>query len=666
MSGDAQSTDPQPPVGIDLGTTYSAVAYLDNAGRPTLIPNRAGDLLTPSAVLIEDGEIVIGREAVKGSMLSPESFAECFKRDMGADCFHRKVNGVSIPSEILSSLVLERLREDAERKLGSVRQVVITVPAFFDESRRKATQEAGHMAGLDVLDIINEPTAAAVALGYQLGFVGQSGTAEQSQARRLLVYDLGGGTFDVTLLEVEGDTFRAVATDGDVQLGGKDFDQRIAEHLATEFREAHGLDPLSDPEDAAQLLIEAQLAKHALSERAKTTVITTHAGIRMRHTLTREQFADLTLDLIERTESTTSLLLKSTGYQWTDVDRVLLVGGSTRMPMVVETLRRLTGKEPDQSQNPDEAVAQGAAIYAGMLMQGSESPLSKARLINVNSHALGVVGLDPATHRRVNAVLIPKNTPLPHHAAKEFCTAKDGQRSVKVPVVEGDNPRPEECISLGECVIRNLPTGLPKGSRITVEYRYAANGRISVAARIHKTRQSAQVEINRERSQPLGDLASWKARLRGQEPLAARPAGPGLPPPPRGAQAGENDRATLLKRLDENYRELGKATIKAQLPPQLARSQRGAQKAAQELYAAHQEAKKAESDRRNDSDSQLTIRLNAAFSKAKAAEEQMRVRSEFALLVLGRDCTNCGVRIPGTEKLVAEIERLRTQLQTAT
>ncbi len=655
MTGDKQENagTAQVPVGIDLGTTYSAVAFLDPAGRPTLIPNRAGDLLTPSAVLVEDGEVVIGREAVKGSMLSPASYAECFKREMGSDDHQRKVNGIAVPSEVLSALVLERLKDDAQRRLGDVRQVVVTVPAFFDEARRKATQDAGHMAGLDVLDIINEPTAAAIALGYQLGFVGNQEQAKREPPKRLLVYDLGGGTFDVTLLEVEGETFRAVATDGDVQLGGKDFDQRIVNHLAKEFHAAHGLDPLSDPEDAAQLYIEAQLAKHALSERSKTTVVTTHAGIRMRHTLTVAEFKELTLDLIERTESTTSLLLRNTGYQWSDVDRVVLVGGSSRIPMVVEMLRNLTGKEPDQSQNPDEAVAQGAAIYAGMLMQGSNSPLSNYRLVNVNSHALGVVGIDPQTRRRVNAVVIPKNSPLPHHATKDFCTAKAGQRSVKVPVVEGENPRPEECIALGECIIRDLPGDLPKGSEIVVEFKYAANGRISVTAKLPKTRQSAHVEISRQRSEPMEDLGTWKARLTGQMP-AAQPAGTTAKPP---------DRAGVLKRLDDGYRELGRMAIVAQLPQPLARSQAAAQKAEQELHTARDKVRQAEIERHNDVDPQHAIRLNAQLSTVKAAEEQMQVRSEFALLVLGRDCLAARARIAGCEKKLAELEGLRAELQ---
>jgi len=298
--------------------------------------------------------------------------------------------------------------------LGPIRQVVITVPAFFDELRRKATQDAGRLAGLEVLDIINEPTAAAVAYGYHHGFFDPAHAGKSDTPLRVLVYDLGGGTFDVTLLEIAGTQFRALATDGDVRLGGKDFDERLVNHLAEQFLGEHGADPRGEPQDAAQLWLDVQEAKHSLSQRSRTAVIVFHAGMRMKIEVTRDQFQDLTRDLLERTESTTSLVVKEAGLDWTQVDRVLLVGGSSRMPMVTDMLRRVTGKEPDVSLSPDEVVAHGAALYAAMLMnQGGSSPLAGARLLNVNPHNLGIVGLDVKTRRRQNVIVIPKNTPLP-------------------------------------------------------------------------------------------------------------------------------------------------------------------------------------------------------------------------------------------------------------
>ncbi|HQU42405.1 MAG TPA: Hsp70 family protein [Pirellulales bacterium] len=499
------------PVGIDLGTTYSVVAYVDATGRPTSVLNGSGELLTPSAVAFEAGEVIVGKEAVKGSVLEPDAFADCFKRDMGRQKFRRVVNGQEVPPEVLNAFLLERLKQDAERRLGEIHRVVITVPAFFDETRRKATQEAGRLAGLEVMDIINEPTAAAVAFGYHRATVGAAGLG---RPERVLVYDLGGGTFDVTILEIEGHSFRTLATDGDVQLGGKDFDERLVNHLAERFMEQHGADPRSDPRDAAQLWLDAQEAKHALSERQKTTVVVSHAGVRMRQEIARALFEELTRDLLERTQATTALVVKQAKLDWPQVDRVLLVGGSSRMPMVIHMLRELSGKQPDQSQSADEVVAHGAALYAAMFDQpsaGGEMPMFE--LVNVNSHSLGVVGTDTKTGQKVNVVLIPKNTPLPCRKKKKFRTARANQPTVKVAVVEGENKRPEYCIALGECVVRDLPRGLPAGSPVEVEYRYASNGTLSVWARVVSARQSAVVEIQRDGQRRLEDLETWRRRL---------------------------------------------------------------------------------------------------------------------------------------------------------
>ncbi len=476
--------DKQPPIGIDLGTTYSLVAYLDDTGRPVTVPNSAGDLLTPSALLFDDDGIVVGREAVKSWTLAPDRYIECFKRDMGNAVTRRTVRGLEAPPEVLSAFVLDRLKQDAEHRLGPIRQVVITVPAFFDETRRKATQEAGRLAHLEVLDIINEPTAAALAFGHQKGFLDLGASDAAARQMRVLVYDLGGGTFDVTILEIEGTRFRTLATDGDVFLGGKDFDERLVNYLAEQFIAAHGVDPRRDPQDAAQLWLDAQEAKHTLSERSKATAVCFHAGIRMRVDVSRAQFEDLAGDLVERTETTTSLVIKQAGLNWQQIDRVLLVGGSSRMPMIGQMLRKVTDREPDRSQSPDEAVAHGAALYAGMLMgRKTSSGQGSCELINVNSHSLGVVGLHPQTRQSINVVLIPKNTALPCRVVRTFKTARADQRSVKVTVVEGESDRPEACIALGVCVVRNLPPGLPQNTPVEVEYSYHANGRLSVSAR---------------------------------------------------------------------------------------------------------------------------------------------------------------------------------------
>jgi molecular chaperone DnaK len=642
-------------VGIDLGTTYSVVACLDPSGRPATVLNSWGDLLTPSAVLCDE-EILVGKEAVKASALVPDRYAECFKRDMGSPSFRGKIRGIDVPPEVLSAFVLERLKKDAEQRLGPIRRVVITVPAFFDETRRKATQDAGRLAGLEVLDIINEPTAAALAFAHNRGFFGAS--AAPGGPQRVLVYDLGGGTFDVTILQIEAGDFRALATDGDVRLGGKDLDERLVNYLADQFQAAQGVDPRSDPQQAAQLWLDAQEAKHGLSERTKTSVICYYAGIRMKIEITREQFEGLTRDLIERTETTTSLVVSQAGLQWPEIDRVLLVGGSTRIPAVRQMLKRISGRESDCSQSPDEAVAHGAAIYAGILARKGAAGQPACNVVNVNSHSLGVVGVHPKTRERLNVVLIPKNSPLPCRAVRSFQIAGPNQRSVRVAVVEGESHRPEDCIALGECIVRDLPPGLAKGTKVEVEYQYAANGRISVSARIPSVRLSTNVEIRRTQNHDLADLETWRRRLLGQPPAADQ----GFAPSVGEGAVDLNDRASVLKRLDALYLRLGQAAVVMELPAALARSRAAARAASLERDRAHAACQEAEQARQSAVSRAEIIRCDAHLSQAKTEQQQMQVRCDFSLLVLGRECVNAGFQPPGRDREVAEIRQLRAHL----
>ena len=253
---------PTIPIGIDLGTTFSVVAYLDSTGRPCTIPNAEGDLITPSVVLFDGASTVVGKEAVKAASMEPERIADFAKHDMGSMFYSRKVGGESLPPEVIQSLILEKLKRDSELKLGPIHKAVVTVPAFFNEPRRKATQDAAQLAGLEILDIINEPTAAAIAFGHQVGFLDAKGEARQREV--VLVYDLGGGTFDVTLMEIAGTDFTAIATGGDVYLGGIDWDRRLADHIADKFKDKHhGFDPRQDAAGLQRLLKEAEDTKCA-------------------------------------------------------------------------------------------------------------------------------------------------------------------------------------------------------------------------------------------------------------------------------------------------------------------------------------------------------------------------------------------------------------------
>ena len=295
-------------VGIDLGTTFSVIAHIDTQGRPKTILNAEGEPLTPSVVLFEKNSVVVGKEAVKAGILEPEQVAEFAKRDMGCDAFCKAINGEHYPPEVIQSFVLEKLKRDAVEKIGPFQKAVITVPAFFNEPRRKATQDAGQLAGIDVLDIINEPTAAAIDFGFEQGFLSAEGGAQKAET--IVVYDLGGGTFDVTVMVIEGNRYTAVATAGDVYLGGVDWDRRLAESLAQIFRDKHRFDPTANPIAHQRLRRAAEDAKRALSAREQATVVFEHGGQVLKTVVSRTDFEKLTADLLERTRLTVSNVLR--------------------------------------------------------------------------------------------------------------------------------------------------------------------------------------------------------------------------------------------------------------------------------------------------------------------------------------------------------------------
>lgn len=503
--------DSQRAVGIDLGTTYSVLAYLDGEGRPVTVRSSEGDLTTPSVVLFDGGAVIVGKEAVKAISREAERVADCAKRDVGLRAYHKSVNGKQLPPEVIQAYVLKKLKDDASHQIGAFREAVITVPAYFDEVRRKATQDAGYMAGLDVLDIINEPLAAALACGIDGAYLSPKGESKNEQ--KLLVYDLGGGTFDVTLMSIQGTEFTTLATDGDVRLGGLDWDQRLAKFAAERFADAHGFDPRRDPNSAGALWRECEDAKRTLSAREKAVIACDFRGQGLVVEVTRRQFTELTADLLERTEFTTREVLRAAGLDWGSIDRVLLVGGSSRMPMVVEMLQRLSGKQVDHAASPDEAVAYGAAIHAGLLLDKRSGRTPRFTIRNVNSHSLGVVGTQTSTGERQTRVLIPRNTPLPVKVRRVYRTQDPGQASVLVPIVEGESPRPDACTQIGQCVVKDLPANLPARSPVEVTFAYAANGRLSVRVRVSGTSKEVTQEIVRRNGLARKELDGWRSRI---------------------------------------------------------------------------------------------------------------------------------------------------------
>lgn len=504
-------------VGIDLGTTYSAVAYLDDLGRPQTLANAEGDKITPSVILFEEGDVVVGKEALKAMATEMEFVAECAKRDLGFQFYHKAFGGSAYPPEALQAWILDKLRRDAWKRIGRFSKVVITVPAYFDEVRRKATQDAGYMAGFEVMDIINEPTAAAVAFGFQQGYLNPE--SNSGEPKRIVVYDLGGGTFDVTVMEIGGINFVALATDGDVQLGGRDWDQRLVDFVSDRFSTEYGCDPREDPNAYGRLLRDCEDAKRTLSARHKTTISCDYKGHALRVPITREQFYELTRDLLDRTAFTTEQTLQAAGLQWSDIDRVLLVGGSTRMPMVYDMLQQLSGLEPDCSVSPDEAVAHGAALHAALLLDKFDGKSPRFNITNVNSHSLGVVGVDPVTRRKQVAVLIPRNTSLPITAKRIFSTSKDNQRSVLVQIVEGESDNPDDCMHIGRCSVHKLPANLPAQTPVEVRFQYEENGRLSVRVRVAGIKGDVHHEITRENTMSREEIDQWRERVCGLPPV---------------------------------------------------------------------------------------------------------------------------------------------------
>ena len=498
----------KPAVGIDLGTTHSVVAYLDSEGRPTTIHNSEGGITTPSVVFFDETGPVVGKEAARTAAFEPEMIAQFAKRDIGAAAYQKQVGGMELPPEVIEAIILRKLKEDAELVLGEVQDVVITVPAYFNEPRRKATQDAGELAGLNVLDIINEPTAAAIAYGVHQKFSPSDEPIEGKDT--VLVYDLGGGTFDATLMELTNSQYTAIATAGDVHLGGIDWDNRIFEFVAEQFIENFQIDPREDDSAAERLRQSAEVAKMALTARSAYKMHCEYEGNRLRLDITREQFQELTQDLVERTLFTIRRMLKEASRTWDDITRILLVGGSTRMPMVIEALESESGVVINRSISPDEAVAHGAAVYADLVLSQQRGEPTDLLVKNVNSHDLGVLAVEASTGMPRRKILIPKNSPLPAMGSGGFKTRDENQKTIAVNVIEGGDASGRNATKIGACVVSNLPEGLPAKTAVEVQFQYLENGRLTVDAKIPNTEIQATLEIERAAGLSEEKMESWK------------------------------------------------------------------------------------------------------------------------------------------------------------
>ena len=474
-------------VGIDLGTTNSVVAVLEG-GEPTVIANAEGSRTTPSVVAFaKDGEVLVGEVAKRQAITNPDRTIRSVKRDMGTG-WSINIDGKGYNAQEVSARTLMKLKRDAEAYLGeSVTEAVITVPAYYDDAQRTATQEAGKVAGLEVLRIINEPTAAALAYGLEKG--------EEDQT--ILVFDLGGGTFDVSVLEIGDGVFEVKSTSGDTSLGGDDWDERVIDWLVDSFTNDHGVDLSKDNMAMQRLKEAAEKAKIELSASQSTQinlpfVTATDAGpLHMDYALSRSKFQELTADLLERCRKPFEQAIKDANLSTSDIEHVILVGGSTRMPAVTELVQTMTGKEPNKSVNPDEVVAVGAAVQAGVL----RGEVKDILLLDVTPLSLGI-----ETKGGVMTKMIERNTTIPTRRTEVYTTADDNQPSVEIHVLQGEREMSQFNKTLGKFQLVDIPPA-PRGvPQIEVTFDIDANGIVHVSAKDRATGKEQSITITGQSS----------------------------------------------------------------------------------------------------------------------------------------------------------------------
>ena len=501
-------------VGIDLGTTYSCISYLNEHGEPVTLANQEGELSTPSVVLFDDsGEIVVGTEALRNAVVKPNRVIQNAKRFMGDPGKRWEIDGKAFTPLDISKVILQKLLATAEEQIGKVEQAVITVPAQFSDVQRQWVVEAGRRAGLKRVDIINEPVAAALC--YVLGSEGLWFT-ELAEEQRILVYDLGGGTFDLSLVSYQKNEVKVIASSGDLNLGGIDWNRTLLDAIAKQFTREFSADPRKDPESLQFMALEVENAKRSLTVRPRAALTVQHGGDRKSYQVEQGQFEKLTGKLVDRTCALTQSMLKDNKMGWAHVDVILTVGGASRMPMIRNALKRLGGRTLNTSLSPDQSIAHGATYYAGMLLTNNDfarsilsaevtQKLASIKQQSVSARGLGILVRDERDGR-VPHYLIPANAALPASVSKRFGTVIPNQNRVHLRIVESGTASDDHCVELGTCVIENLPEDLPENSQIEVTIQYDEQARVHVSAKDVTSGKQATTEIIREENVVVKDV----------------------------------------------------------------------------------------------------------------------------------------------------------------
>lgn len=500
------STKKSHAVGIDLGTTYSCIAWLNEHGQPVTIANQEGELATPSVVFVDGDEFVVGTEALRNAIAHPDRVIQNAKRFTGNTTKSWQIESATYTPDFISSQILRKLLAAASSQIGEITEAVITVPAQFSDAQRHATIQAGHSAGLEKVEIINEPVAAALC--HVLGSEGLAFT-ELVIDQQLLIFDLGGGTLDLSVVSYTNDQVKVLASDGDLELGGLDWTTVLVDVAAERFFSECKEDPRKDPGSHQALMLEAEQAKRSLSVRPRAAITVQHAGHRQTYQIEQKEFEHLSRKLLKRSARITRRILANNNLGWAHIDVLLTTGGASRMPMIKEVLQKLSGLTLNSTLSPDQSIAHGAAYYAGMLLSNSKyartvfstqtsARLEKIRQQSVNARSLGIMIRNVESGDRVPHYIILANAPLPVSKTHVFGTVVANQTSVHVRIVESGAGPDKPPTEIGECHITNLPTGLPKNSQVEVTISYDADARVHVTARELKNDYSAEVDFIRQ------------------------------------------------------------------------------------------------------------------------------------------------------------------------